>query len=50
MTRAFGGRGKKRLNKVFDVIGFVYPDYYYPTQRKGKKRKIVTSTTSRTPK
>jgi hypothetical protein len=23
MTLAFGGRGKKRLNKVFDVIGFV---------------------------
>jgi hypothetical protein len=27
MTLAFGGRGKKRLNRVFDVIGFVYPDY-----------------------
>jgi hypothetical protein len=27
MTVAFGGRGKKRLNRVFDVIGFVYPDY-----------------------
>jgi hypothetical protein len=27
MTLAFGGRGKKRLNIVFDVIGFVYPDY-----------------------
>ena len=50
MAKAFGGQGKKRLNRVFDVIGFVYPDYYYPTQRKGKKRKIVTSTTSRTPK
>jgi hypothetical protein len=24
---AFGGRGKKRLNRVFDAIGFVYPDY-----------------------
>jgi hypothetical protein len=23
MTLAFGRRGKKRLNKVFDVIGFV---------------------------
>jgi hypothetical protein len=31
MTLAFGGRGKKRLNRVFDVIGFVYPDYYYPS-------------------
>jgi hypothetical protein len=27
---AFGGRGKKRLNRVFDAIGFVYPDYSYP--------------------
>jgi hypothetical protein len=27
MTTAFGARGKKRLNRVFDVIGFVYPDY-----------------------
>jgi hypothetical protein len=31
MTLAFGGRGKKRLNTVFDVIGFVYPDYCYPS-------------------
>ena len=30
ITLAFGGRGKKRLNRVFDVIGFVYPDYTYP--------------------
>jgi hypothetical protein len=27
---AFGGQGKKRLNKVFNAIGFVYPDYRYP--------------------
>jgi hypothetical protein len=31
MTVAFGGRGNKRLNRVFDVIGFVYPDYCYPS-------------------
>jgi hypothetical protein len=30
---AFGGRGKIRLNRVFDAIGFVYPDYHYPLQR-----------------
>jgi hypothetical protein len=30
MTSAFGGRGKKRLNRVFDVIGSVNPDYCYP--------------------
>jgi hypothetical protein len=27
MIIAFGARGKKSLNRVFDVIGFVYPDY-----------------------
>jgi hypothetical protein len=43
---AFGGRGKKRLNRVFDVIGFVYPDYHYPLRRQGKKRKIVASATT----
>jgi hypothetical protein len=26
MTIAFGARGKSRLNRVFDVIGYVYPD------------------------
>jgi hypothetical protein len=31
MTIAFGARGKKRLNRVFDVIEFVYPDYCYPS-------------------
>jgi hypothetical protein len=33
MTLAFEGRGKKRLNRVFDVIGFVYPDYSYPSRK-----------------
>jgi hypothetical protein len=27
LTLAFEGRGKKKFNRVFDVIGFVYPDY-----------------------
>jgi hypothetical protein len=31
MTTVFGAHSKKRLNRVFDVIGFVYPDYCYPT-------------------
>jgi hypothetical protein len=31
MTLALGGRGKKILNRVFDVIGFVYRDYCYPS-------------------
>jgi hypothetical protein len=30
LSAAFGGRGKKILNRVFDAIGFVYPDYRYP--------------------
>jgi hypothetical protein len=30
MTIAFRARGKRRLNRVFDVIGFVYPDYCFP--------------------
>jgi hypothetical protein len=46
MTTAFGAWGKKRLNRVFDVIGFVYPDYCYPSWKQGKKRKAATLTTS----
>jgi hypothetical protein len=42
LSAAFGGRGKKRLNRVFDAIGFIYPDYCYPL-RKGKKRKTAAS-------
>jgi hypothetical protein len=45
MTIAFGGRGKKKLNRVFDVIGFVYPDYCYPARKQGKKRMTATSVT-----
>jgi hypothetical protein len=45
LSIAFGGRGKKRLNKVFDAIGFVYPDYRYPVRGQGKKRKAATSAT-----
>jgi hypothetical protein len=41
LSAAFGGRKKKRLNRVFDAIGFVYPDYRYPTR--GQKRKITSS-------
>jgi hypothetical protein len=50
MTLAFGGRGKKRLNRVFDVIGFVYPDYCYPSRKQGKKRKATASAISATSK
>jgi hypothetical protein len=41
LSAAFGGRKKKRLNRVFDAIGFIYPDYRYPLR--GQKRKGVTS-------
>jgi hypothetical protein len=35
---------------VFDAIGFVYPDYHYPLQRQGKKRKTAASSTTAVPK
>jgi hypothetical protein len=50
MTAGFGARGKKRLNRVFDVIGFVYPDYCYLIQKQGRKRKIGASTSNGAPK
>jgi hypothetical protein len=50
MSTTFGGRGRKRLNRVFDVIGFVYPDYCYLAWKQGKKRKTTTSVTTGTPK
>ena len=50
LSAAFGGRGKKRLNRVFDAIGFIYPDYHYPLRGQGKKRKTVVSATPAEPK
>jgi hypothetical protein len=47
---AFEGRGKKRLNRVFDIIGFVYPDYCYPLRKQRKKRKTIASAISVVPK
>ena len=41
LSAAFRSRKKKRLNMVFDAIGFVYPDYLYPPR--GQKRKGATS-------
>jgi hypothetical protein len=43
LSTSFGGRGKKRLNRVFDAIGFVYLDYCYPLRERGKKRKTAVS-------
>jgi hypothetical protein len=50
LSTAFGGWGKKRLNMVFDVIGFIYPDYRFPLRGQGKKRKAVASATTVVPK
>jgi hypothetical protein len=41
LSAAFGSRKKKRLNRVFDAIGFVYPDYRYSPR--GQKRKGAAS-------
>ena len=41
LSAAFGSRKKKRINRVFDAIGFMYPDYRYPPR--GQKRKSGTS-------
>jgi hypothetical protein len=49
LSSSFGGRGKKRLNRVFDAIGFVYPDYCYPLRGRGKKRRVAASATSDEP-
>jgi hypothetical protein len=34
LSAAFGGWKKKRLNRVFDAIGFVYPDYLLGRRRR----------------
>jgi hypothetical protein len=41
LSAAFGSRKKKRLNRFFDAIRFMYPDYHYPPR--GQKRKSATS-------
>jgi hypothetical protein len=43
LSVAFGGRNKKRLNRVFDAIGFIYPDYCYLLRGQWIKRKIAAS-------
>jgi hypothetical protein len=41
LSAAFGSQKKKRLNRVFDAIRFMYPDYRYPSR--GQKIKSATS-------
>jgi hypothetical protein len=50
LSAAFGDRKKKRLNRVFHAIGFVYPDYHYPLRGQGKKRKTSTPVITAEPK
>jgi hypothetical protein len=50
MNNTFGARWKRRLNKVFDVIGFIYPDYSFHAWKKGQKRKSALKTSSSAPK
>jgi hypothetical protein len=50
LSATFGGRGKKRLNRVLGAIGFVYPDYRYPLRGQEKKRKAAASATTVVPK
>jgi hypothetical protein len=40
LSAAFRSQKKKRLNRVFDAIGFMYPDYRYPPR--GQKRKSAS--------
>jgi hypothetical protein len=39
MNIAFGARGKRRLNWVFDAISFIYLDDCFPFQSTDQKRK-----------
>jgi hypothetical protein len=48
LSAAFESQKKKILNRVFDAIGFVYPDYCYSLRGRGKKRKTVASTKAAT--
>jgi hypothetical protein len=50
MNTAFGARGNKRLNRVFDVIGFVHPDYCFQARKQGTKRRIASTIPSIVPK
>jgi hypothetical protein len=50
MYTAFSAWGKRRLNRVFDAIGFVYTDYRFPARKRGLKRKSASGASSVTPK
>jgi hypothetical protein len=50
LSAAFGGRKKKRLNQVFDAIGFVYPDYRYPKDTASMKEAASAALSEPAPK
>jgi hypothetical protein len=50
INSTFGARGKMRLNRVFDAIGFIYPDYCFPARKRGLKSKSALKDSSATPK
>jgi hypothetical protein len=50
MNSVFGTRGKRRLNRVFDAIGFIYPDYFFLARKRGLKRKSALKASSNAPK
>lgn len=50
LNNAFGARGKRRLIRVFDAIGFIYPDYCFHVRGKGQKRKSKVKSPSAAPK
>lgn len=45
----FAARKKRPLNRVFDAIGFFYPDYPDLTQESKKRRKKMTTKRSKVP-
>lgn len=46
----FGAQGKRRLTRVFDVVGFVYLDYPRLAQCGIKKKKDASKAPTNTPK
>jgi hypothetical protein len=46
MYVAFCALGRRRLNMVFDAIGFIYPDYCFPARKRGSKRKSAPKASS----
>jgi hypothetical protein len=50
LQRAFAPRKRHRLNHVFDVIGFFYPDYPNMVHDSKKRKRKVTTKQSKVPK